>query len=91
MSRYIDADKLKYFGNHIGDEYEDRFHDAQWAYRSDIEDASSIDIIRCGECGHHKEKYVTFKGEKILCYRCMEFGIDIEADDFCSYGERSSE
>ena len=49
------------------------------------------ELVRCGECGHHKERYVTFKGEKIVCYRCMEFGIDVEADDFCSYGERSSE
>ena len=47
------------------------------------------ELIRCRECGHHKKTYVTYKGEKIVCYRCMEFGIDVEADDFCSYGERS--
>lgn len=46
MSRYIDADALKYYGNHIGDEYEDRFHDAQWVYRNQIDEAPSIDIVR---------------------------------------------
>ena len=43
MSRYIDADALKYYGNHIGDEYEDRYHDAQWVYRSQIDTAPSIE------------------------------------------------
>lgn len=43
MSRYIDADELKYYGNHIGDEYEDKYHDAQWVYRSQIDTAPSIE------------------------------------------------
>ena len=52
MSRYIDADALKYYGNHIEDEYEDYFHETQWVYRSQIDNAPSIDVpqwIPCSE------------------------------------------
>ena len=40
--RIIDADKLKYYGNHIGDEYEDRFHDFQYVDRDQIDKAPTI-------------------------------------------------
>ena len=40
--RIIDADALKYYGNHLGDEYEDKFPYAQWVYRSDIDSAPTI-------------------------------------------------
>ena len=46
MSRYIDVDALKYYGNHIGDEYEDYFHETQWVYRSQIDDAPSLEPKR---------------------------------------------
>lgn len=84
MSRYIDADKLKYFGNHIGDEYEDRFHDAQWAYRSDIEDAPSIDIVRCGECMHNG----SYDTDCPFGWKNGKWNMP-KPCDFCSYGERS--
>ena len=83
MSRWIDADALKYYGNHIGDEYECRFHDAQWVYRNQIDNAPSIDIVRCKECKHHG-----------ALSTCTYWSADpyeqasVEADDFCSYGER---
>ena len=84
MSRYIDADALTYYGNHIGDEYEDRFHDAQWVYRSQIDDAPSIDIVTCKECKHWK--WIEWAKE----YRCTvrNTAFNARADDFCSYGER---
>ena len=41
--RLIDANALKYYGNHIGDEYEDSHHADQWAYRSDIDNAPTIE------------------------------------------------
>lgn len=40
--RLIDADELKYYGVHIGDEYEDRFHDYQRVDRSDIDNAPTV-------------------------------------------------
>ena len=86
MSRYIDADALKYYGNHIGDEYEDRFHDAQWVYRNQIDDAPSIDIVRCKECKFWRA-YETWSE----CERWTDDPYETaktNADDFCSYGER---
>ena len=44
--RLIDADALKYYGNHIGDEYEDYFHETQWVYRSQIDNAPTIEPKR---------------------------------------------
>lgn len=40
--RLIDADALKCYGIHIGDEYEDKFHDYQWVDRSDIDNAPTV-------------------------------------------------
>ena len=87
MSRYIDADVLKYYGNHIGDEYEDRFHDAQWVYRSQIDEAPSIDIVRCKNCRYCKMKKITFKGEPYIYYECKELDRVVEDDEFCSWGD----
>lgn len=43
--RLIDADEINYVGNHVGDEYEDRFHDAQWVYRDSIDRTPTIEAI----------------------------------------------
>jgi hypothetical protein len=81
--RLIDADALKYYGNHIGDEYEDRFHDFQYVDRDQIDKAPSIDIVHCQDCKHW---VYNFNG----CSRnpCAE---PWYAEDFCSYGEREGE
>ena len=87
MSRYIDADALTYYGNHIGDEYEDRFHDAQWVYRSQIDDAPSIDIVRCKEC-KFSARYVD-DGHiecRLYSHPLRHDYHEMKADDFCSYG-----
>lgn len=80
--RLIDADKLSYVGNHIGDEYEDRFHDKQWIYRDTIDNAPTIDaepVVRCHECKYEEkcEREVIWKNDS---YRGIL--------TFCSYGER---
>ena len=52
-----------------------------------IEDAPSIDIVRCGEC-----KYAEVSVSPITGLWCIRFGTNdmaVEADDFCSYGEVS--
>ena len=85
--RLIDADKLKYYGNHIGDEYEDRFHDFQYVDRDQIDKAPSIEIVRCRECRywHSGECWgIPYRGD-------YDTSIDTKADDFCSYGEREGE
>lgn len=51
-----------------------------------IEDAPSIDLVRCAEC-KHSDWYKGINGEW-RCY-CTEHGSSgHKADDFCSYGER---
>lgn len=73
MSRWIDADALPRHGQRGGI--------VHW---KDIEDAPSIDIVRCKECKHW------CKGDEVygICYRCPNTR-QMKADDFCSYGERS--
>ena len=88
--RLIDADKLKYYGNHIGDEYEDRFHDFQYVDRDQIDKAPSIDICFCREC----KWFDSGKNDSEIWSMCTRhFGkyIDVNADDFCSYGEREND
>ena len=72
MSRWIDADALPRHGQRGGI--------VHW---KDIEDAPSIDIVRCGECKHW------CKGDEVygICYRCPNTR-QMKADDFCSYGCR---
>jgi len=85
--RLIDADKLKYYGNHIGDEYEDRFHDFQYVDRDQIDKAPSIEIIRCRECKHRKPSGCV---GSIKIYECDITGFRMHdlTNHFCSYGER---
>ena len=51
-----------------------------------IEDAPSIDIVRCRECKHW------CKGDEVygICCRCPNTR-QMRYDDFCSYGEREGE
>ena len=89
MSRYIDADAVITAIAEFN-KYEDEL---EYPYASDdleeykddarllIEDAPSIDIVRCKECKFWKNKH--------LCATWSAFGtIETNPDDFCSYGER---
>lgn len=49
---------------------------------SQIKSLEGIDIVRCKECKFWKNKH--------LCATWSAFGtIETDADDYCSYGERS--
>ena len=92
MSRWIDADALKedLLINHntdlmsqslvlgsgfdVGVDYVMQF----------IEDAPSIDLVRCGECKHWQDNNGGYPTTE------CRWGHDEtpDADDFCSYGER---
>jgi len=74
MSRYIDADALPRHGQRGGI--------VHW---KDIEDAPSIDIVRCGECKYWKSTVQMPNGTEVKCLYGRK------ADDFCSYGEREGE
>ena len=90
MSRYIDADELKYYGNHIGDEYEDKFHDAQWVYRNQIDEAPHIDLVRCKECRYWigETEYYEDREYKACWQLCGQF---MNSEFWCKYGEREGE
>ena len=86
MSSYIDAEWLLNFF----EPYPDDYHTPLGTLRACVDDAPSIDIVRCKEC-----KYSSDDGT----YGCMADhfnGLDdvyhrMYADDFCSYGEREGE
>ena len=78
MSKWIDADALK-------ERYKEvRFKDGmterivRWLVEVNIDEAPSIDIVRCKECKYRSN-------ESSICDKMNRVML---ADDFCSYGER---
>ena len=84
MSRYVAADALKQQVESPYTEYPVMIQ-IRKALKDFIDDAPSIDIVRCKECKHWRntdaEKIPT---ASIACG-------NMHADDFCSYGEREGE
>ena len=78
MSRWIDIDAVIY--EHWHDDGYDTF-----VYCTDLENAPSIDIVRCREC-----KWYKANGTYQWCGR-LDSTARITAVDFCSYGEREGE
>ena len=100
MSRYIDADKLMM---HLADyQYSipygciDESAEDMGAYMAvgeclkAIEEAPSIDIVRCKEC-RWLDKGENESCSWSMCTRHIGQYINVNADDFCSYGEREGE
>ena len=80
MSRWIDADELgaSVIKNTVFDKGD---------VIKLIEDAPSIDIVRCKEC---KRRYRSgYRGDEY--WVCDFMDAKIKDDDFCSYGEREGE
>lgn len=98
MSRYIDADalhkayiELRNFKQdpHSGDWISLRAVPLTTVIRT-LDEAPSIDIVRCKECRCCHRNYVDMTPPYQHDY-CYKFSRYMNADDFCSYGERSSE
>lgn len=79
MSKWIDADalidRLDYcvkegMGSTIA-----------YTFKHMVDEAPSIDIVRCKECKYRDE-------ENHWCSIRDSYGWDYKPDDFCSYGER---
>ena len=88
MSRYIDYDAINYRHDKIYDK-SDEFLNGVVYMAQRIEEAPSIDICFCREC-----KYSEKATSPITALWCKRFGLKdmaVEADDFCSYGEREGE
>ena len=87
MSRYIDTEWLEDNAKEYSLGY---YEEDEWAIPLDVLDsAPSIDIVRCKECKHYN-KFPTWSA-------CTYWSGDpyeqasVNADDFCSYGEREGE
>ena len=76
MARYIDADALK---KTIDEEI--FRHDTIDHVFQIIDDAPSIDIVRCSECRYSRG---------VLEYCAIDYWVG-DADGYCSYGERKSD
>ena len=80
MGRYIDAEWLK-----------QNFNTVFWPQiTKTIDSAPSIEIIRCGECKWFNEKYGSCHAYHWDLNQGLEYA-EVDADDFCSYGEREGE
>lgn len=92
MSRYIDVDKLG-IGRANRDVFESKDYADGWnsaisiLEKADVEDL--VKVVRCKDCKYAK------KSKAVLCvpdYSCLKTDITcLDADDFCSYGERKDE
>jgi len=91
MSRWIDAEWLKELYKPYESYNGKELAVPIGAILANIDDAPSIDIVRCKDCKHCKRKKGVFRGEPIFFYRCAEHSRDVESDDYCSYGEREGE
>jgi len=81
MSRYIDAEWILNFFEPYPNDYQTPLG----SLRACVDDAPSIDIVRCGECEYWDNgmcEGIPFSGD----YASY---IETEASDFCSYGSRS--
>ena len=80
MSRYIDTKWLDENAKEYSLGYYD--YDEYAVPLSAVEDAPTIEIIRCGECKWYNCN---------ACFRDDGANNGRNADDFCSYGEREGE
>lgn len=77
MNKYIDAEWLLNFFEPYPNDYQTPLG----TLRACVDDAPSIEIIRCQDCKHRRGK---------LCGR-RRYSHFISLDDFCSRGERKDD
>ena len=88
MSRWIDYDAIDYRNDRLHDKSEEFLNGVIYMAQR-IEEAPSIDIVRCKEC-RHRHTINCFRA--YLEYDIQEWIVDSGDDnDFCSYGERENE
>lgn len=82
MSKWIDYDAIDYKHYQLHDKSEEFLNGVVYMAER-IEEAPSIEIIRCVEC--------RYKGMEICpMYKLTKAGV-LKPYDFCSYGERECE
>ena len=87
MSRYVDADALKQKYTMATTRYSGGIMERPVVVLEAIDDAPSIEIIRCRDCKHGEYR------EDFDNYLCDQLGLGSvnDADFFCSYGESEGE
>lgn len=100
MARYIDADKLitalcdcteDTWGKGLGASW--------WAQSVKLKDnmvecinnqptADVVEVVRCMDCKHNKPQNISKQYNHKTLYCCRSATIKVDADDYCSYGER---
>ena len=103
MSRYIEADALKANCYKQMDKLMESTSEHLSAEALSllcgftlIDSAPSIDIVRCKECKYHKPSKIWAEIKPCIVkpfpsMRCKMLNREVNADDFCSYGEREGE
>ena len=86
MSRWIDYDAIDYRNDKLHDKSEEFLNGVIYMAQR-IEEAQSIDIVRCKECKY----YNVYLDEHGSWKRCDLTMVGAEADCFCSWGEREGE
>ena len=87
MSRWIDYDAIDYRNDKLHDKSEEFLNGVIYMAQR-IEEAPSIDIVRCKECKHRKPSGCV---GSIKTYECDITGFRMHdlTNHFCSYGEVS--
>ena len=85
MSRWIDAEWLMNFFVDIPNNFTLTIGNL----RATVNDAPSIDIVRCKECRRLTDETDEEDGYSWLW--CQYWLREVNPDDFCSYGEREGE
>jgi hypothetical protein len=83
MSRWIDAEWLLNFFEPYPNDYQTPLG----LLRACVDDAPSIDLVRCAECRWSRPR--TLKGE--TGYRCVFYRVDKAETGYCDIGEREGE
>lgn len=94
MSRWIDADAIhdalkakQKWVVRCGDKHNEGYTYDQVHFA--IDDAPSIDIVRCRECRYFIDNLTEDDTDEAYGECCFDWDIKMpKADDFCSYGER---
>lgn len=101
MKRLIDADALKsamYLICHVCNT-ENIFIDAIIDEIDNADDVDAVEVVRCKDCKHwheetgwcyHHSYFIGTKGEACHPWESNDWKM-LNADDFCSYGERRTD
>ena len=85
MNRWIDYDAIDYRNDRLHDKSEEFLNGVIYMAQR-IEEAPSIDIVRCEECKYRKNR---IDYEKDYCIEHSK--VIYNTDGYCSWAERSSE